>query len=146
MERQKLAQLASEAMWAGDRASKLLGMKIEEVRPGYARLSMRVTRDMLNGYDTCHGGIIFTLADSAFGYACNSHNQLSVAASCSIDFLAPARTGDVLTATAAELARAGRAGVYDIRVEKQDGTVVATFRGRSTTIRGHWVNTAGAGA
>lgn len=133
-------------MWAGDRASKLLGMKVEEVRPGYARLAMRVTRDMLNGYDTCHGGVIFTLADSAFGYACNSHNQLSVAASCSIDFLAPARTGDVLTATAVELARAGRAGVYDIRVENQDGAVVATFRGRSTTIRGHWVNTAGAGA
>lgn len=141
MDRQKLAKAASDAMWAGDRASKLLGMKVEEVRPGYARLSMRITRDMLNGYDTCHGGVIFTLADSAFGYACNSHNQLSVAASCSIDFLAPARAGDVLTATAVELARAGRAGVYDIRVEKQDGAVVATFRGRSTTLRGHWVNT-----
>ena len=146
MDRMKLAQLASDAMWAGDRASKLLEMKVEEVRPGTARLSMRITRDMLNGYDTCHGGVIFTLADSAFGYACNSHNQLSVAASCSIDFLAPARTGDVLTASAVELARAGRAGVYDIRVEKQDGTVVATFRGRSTTIRGHWVNVQGAGA
>ena len=146
MDRQKLAKAAAEAMWAGDRASKLLRMKVEEVRPGYARLSMRITRDMLNGYDTCHGGVIFTLADSAFGYACNSHNQLSVAASCSIDFLAPARAGDVLTATAVELARAGRAGVYDIRVEKQDGAVVATFHGRSTTLRGHWVNTQGAGA
>ena len=145
MDRHKLAQAASEAMWAGDRAAKLLGMKVEEVRPGCARLSMRVTRDMLNAYQTCHGGMIFALADAAFGYACNSHNQLAVAASCSIDFLAPARSGDVLTATAVELARAGRAGVYEVRVENQGGAVVATFRGRSTTIRGHWVNPQGAG-
>ncbi len=123
MERQKLAQLASEAMWAGDRASKLLGMKIEEVRPGYARLSMRVTRDMLNGYDTCHGGVLFTLADSAFGYACNSHNQLSVAASCSIDFLAPARTGDALTATAV-----GLLTIYDMLKAADRGMRIGSLR------------------
>ena len=145
MDKQTLARAAANAMWAGDHASQWLGMKIEEVRPGYARLSMRVTRDMVNGHDTCHGGIIFTLADSSFGYACNSHNQHSVAAGCAIDFLAPARLGDALVATAAEQARVGRTGVYDVRVENQAGTLIATFRGKSATVKGHWIEFHGAG-
>src|SRR5574341_1417738 len=128
MERGKLAAAAAEAQWRGDQASKRLGMKIEDVGPGSARLSMRVTREMLNGADTCHGGVIFTLADSAFGYACNSHNQLAFAVGCTIDYLAPARAGDTLVAVAAEQARVGRTGVYDVRVENQDGLLVATFR------------------
>ena len=139
MDRQALARATADAMWAGDHASKWLGMKIEEVKAGYARLSMRVTREMVNGHDTCHGGMIFTLADSSFAYACNSHNQRTVAANCSIDFLAPARFGDVLVATAVEQVRAGRAGVYDIRVENQAGETIASFRGRSAAIKGHWL-------
>jgi acyl-CoA thioesterase len=139
MDRQALARATADAMWAGDHASKWLGMKIEEVKAGYARLSMRVTREMVNGHDTCHGGMIFTLADSSFAYACNSHNQRAVAANCSIDFLAPARLGDVLVATAVEQVRAGRAGVYDIRVENQAGETIASFRGRSAAIKGHWL-------
>lgn len=139
MDRQALARATADAMWAGDHASKWLGMQIEEVKAGYARLSMRVTREMVNGHDTCHGGMIFTLADSSFAYACNSHNQRAVAANCSIDFLAPARLGDVLVATAVEQVRAGRAGVYDIRVENQAGETIASFRGRSAAIKGHWL-------
>lgn len=139
MERQALARATADAMWAGDHASKWLGMKIEKVKAGYARLSMRVTREMVNGHDTCHGGMIFTLADSSFAYACNSHNQRAVAANCSIDFLAPARLGDVLVATAVEQVRAGRAGVYDIRIENQAGETIASFRGRSAAIKGHWL-------
>ena len=146
MERAKLAAAAAQAMWRGDQASKRLGMSIEEVRPGYARLSLRVTHEMLNGADTCNGGVIFTLADSAFGYACNSHNQLAFAVNCAIDYLAPARSGDTLTATALEQARVGRTGVYDVRVENQDGALVAAFRGKSTTVRGHWVDSHGGAA
>jgi acyl-CoA thioesterase len=146
MERAKLAEAAAAAMWRGDEASKRLGMTLEEVRPGYARLSMRVRREMLNGADTCHGGVIFTLADSAFGYACNSHNQLAFAVNCTIDYLAPARSGDTLTAVALEQARAGRTGIYDVRVENQDGALVAAFRGKSATVKGHWVESHGGGA
>jgi acyl-CoA thioesterase len=146
MERVKLAEAAAAAMWRGDGASKLLGMTLEEVRPGYARLSMRVRRDMLNGAGTCHGGMIFMLADSAFGFACNSHNQLAFATGCAIDFLAPVQSGDTLTAVALEQARAGRTGVYDVRVENQDGALVATFRGKSSTVKGHWVESHGGGA
>ena len=138
-DKQKIAQACADAMSSGDRASQRLGIKIDEVRPGYSRLSMRVTREMDNGHDNCHGGVIFTLADSSFGYACNTHNQRSVAVGCTIDFLAPARVGDVLVATAVEQARVGRTGVYDIRVENQAGALVATFRGKSVTVKGHWV-------
>ena len=135
----KLARTCADAMWAGDTASQSLGMKIEETRPGYARLSMRVTRSMVNGRDNCHGGIIFTLADSSLGYACNTHNQYAVAVGCNIDFLAPGHVGDVLVATAVEQGRVGRTGVYDVRIENQDGALVATFRGKSVTVKGHWV-------
>ena len=123
-------------MWRDDRASKWLGMKLEEVRAGYARMSMRVTENMVNGHDLCHGGFIFTLADSTFAFACNSHNQRAVAAGCSIEFLAPALLGDVLTAEGVEQALAGRTGVYDMRVTNQKGETIALFRGKSATIKG----------
>ncbi len=134
-----LARAAAEAMWRDDRASKWLGMQVEEVRSGYARLSMRVTDNMVNGHDLCHGGFIFTLADSTFAFACNSHNQRAVAAGCSIDFLAPAFLGDVLTVEGVEQALAGRSGVYDMRVTNQKGETIALFRGKSATIKGKLV-------
>ena len=131
-----LARSAAEVMWRDDRASKWLGMKLEEVRAGYARMSMRVTDNMVNGHDLCHGGFIFTLADSTFAFACNSHNQRAVAAGCSIDFLAPAFLRDVLTAEGVEQALAGRSGIYDMRVTNQKGETIALFRGKSATIKG----------
>ena len=131
-----LARAAAEAMWKGDRASKWLDMRLEEVRPGYARMSMRVAENMVNGHDLCHGGLIFTLADSTFAFACNSHGQRAVAAGASIEFLAPAHLGDVLTAEGVERALAGRTGIYDMRVSNQKGELIALFRGKSATIKG----------
>ncbi len=139
MDASELARAAGEAMWREDRASKLLGMKLEELRPGYARVSMPVTGQMANGQDLCHGGLIFSLADSSFGFACNSRNQRALAASCSIEFLAPARIGDTLTAECAEQAVAGRTGIYDARVVNQSGELIALFRGRAATVKGRWV-------
>ena len=131
-----LAKAAAEVMWREDNASKWLGMKVEEVRPGYARLSMTVTANMVNGHNLCHGGLIFTLADSTFAFACNSHNQRAVAAGCAIEFLAPAFLGDVLTAEGVEQALRGRTGVYDMKVTNQKGELIAVFRGKSATIKG----------
>jgi acyl-CoA thioesterase len=131
-----LAKAAAEVMWRDDNASKWLGMKVEEVRPGYARLSMAVTRDMVNGHNLCHGGLIFTLADSTFAFACNSHSQRAVAAGASIEFLAPAFLGDLLTAEGMEQALKGRTGVYDMKVSNQKGELIALFRGKSATIKG----------
>lgn len=131
-----LAKAAAEVMWREDNASKWLGMKIEEVRPGYARLSMTVTANMVNGHNLCHGGLIFTLADSTFAFACNSHNQRAVAAGCAIEFLAPAFLGDVLTAEGVEQALRGRTGVYDMKVTNQNNELIAVFRGKSATIKG----------
>jgi acyl-CoA thioesterase len=139
MDKQALAEAAGEAMWREDRATKWLGMKLEEIRPGYARMSMTVTGDMANGQALCHGGLIFTLADSSFGFACNSRNHRALAAACAIDFLAPARLGDRLTAECSEQASAGRTGIYDSRVTNQDGELIAVFRGKSATVRGTWV-------
>lgn len=139
MDREALAQAAGKVMWREDRVTKLLDMQLEELRPGYARLAMTVTERMANAQDYCHGGMIFTLADSSFGFASNSHNQRALAAACSIEFLAPARIGDRLTAECREQARAGRAGVYDARVTNQEGELIALFRGKSATVRGHWV-------
>jgi len=123
-------------MWKNDRASKGLGMRIDAVSPGAAALTMPVRSDMLNGHDICHGGFIFALADSAFAFACNSYNFVTVASGCSIDFLAPAREGDVLTARAQERSTSGRTGVYDIDVTNQRGERVALFRGKSYRIKG----------
>jgi acyl-CoA thioesterase len=134
-ERERLATAVGEAMYARDTASQALGMTIEEVGPGYARVRMAVRADMLNGHGTCHGGLVFALADSAFAFACNSHDVVTVAAGCSIEFLAPAREGDELVAEAEELHREGRNGVYDVAVRRADGALVATFRGRSASTR-----------
>jgi acyl-CoA thioesterase len=126
-------------MFAADRASRGLGMVIVEVGEGTATMTMTVRDDMLNGHDICHGGFITTLADSAFAFACNSRNVLTVAAGLSVDFLAPAHRGDVLTARATETSRAGRTGVYDMIVTNQDGIRVALVRGRSHSMNGKTV-------
>jgi acyl-CoA thioesterase len=133
---QQLAELAGKTMYERDPASQKLGMTLDEIRPGYARMSMRVREDMLNGHGTCHGGYIFMLADSAFAFACNSHNFNTVGAGCSIDYLAPGREGDVLTAEAVEQALSGKTGVYDIVVTNQEGRKVALFRGKSHRVNG----------
>ena len=136
---QALADLAGKTMYERDPASQALGMTLDAIRPGYARMRMRVREDMLNGHGTCHGGYIFTLADSAFAFACNSHNFNTVGAGCTIDYLAPGRAGDVLVAEALEQALAGKTGVYDVVVTDQDGRKVALFRGKSHRVAGHVV-------
>ena len=136
MNEQAVAELAGAAMFARDPASQALGMALAAIGPGHARMTMTVRADMLNGHGTCHGGYIFMLADSAFAFACNSRNQNTVGAGCTIDYLAPARLGDVLLAEAVEQALAGKTGVYDIKVTNHDGTVVALFRGKSHRITG----------
>jgi acyl-CoA thioesterase len=133
---QSLAELAGRTMYANDPASQALGMALAEIRPGYARMTMTVRADMLNGHRTCHGGYIFMLADSAFAFACNSHNFNTVGAGCTIDYLAPGREGDVLTAEAHERALSGKTGVYDIAVTNQEGRTVALFRGKSHRVPG----------
>ncbi|MFV8833999.1 hydroxyphenylacetyl-CoA thioesterase PaaI [Aquisalimonas sp.] len=136
----EMARRCAEAMWRDDYASRALGMTIEEVAPRYARISMSVRKDMLNGHASCHGGLIFTLADSAFAFACNWSNRLTVASSGTIEFLAPAREEDLLTAIAEERSRSGRTGVYDATVTNQAGDLVALFRGRSYTLHGQLVD------
>ena len=135
-----LAKRCAEAMYAGDRASQALGMRLEAVAPGEARMSMTLRPDMTNGHGTGHGGLIFTLADSTFAFACNTYNQVTVAESCQITFVSPAREGDRLTATAQEVVRQGRNGLYDVRVINQDGQVIAEFRGKSRTTAGTLVD------
>jgi acyl-CoA thioesterase len=133
---QRLAERAAEALFGRDTTKELLGIRILSVRPGGARVGMTVRHDMVNGHRTCHGGLIFSLADSAFAAACNSHNERNVAASASIDFLAPGLEGDELVAEASEVWRAGRAGIYEIKVTNQRGELIALFRGRSHRIGG----------
>ena len=133
---QDVAEATREAMWQGDRASKMLGMKVLAIGPGSATLEMVVRDDMLNGHDLCHGGLVSTLADSAFAYACNAYNETTVASGFDINLIAAARAGDVLTAMASEIAKSGRTGVYDIAVTNQRGETVAAFRGRSYTMKG----------
>ncbi len=133
---QALAELSGKTMYDNDPASRSLGMLLAEIRPGYARMTMPVRADMLNGHQTCHGGYIFMLADSAFAFACNSHNHNTVGAGCTIDYLAPGREGDVLTAEATEQALAGKTGVYDIKVVNQEGRTIALFRGKSHRVAG----------
>ena len=136
---QAVAESAGRAMYERDPASQALGMTLDEIRPGYARMRMRVREDMLNGHGTCHGGFIFTLADSAFAFACNSHNFNTVGAACAIDYLAPGRAGDVLVAEAVEQALAGKTGIYDVVVKDGDGRTVALMRGKSHRVAGHVV-------
>jgi acyl-CoA thioesterase len=133
-----LAQACADAMWKEDDASSGLGMKIVEIGAGRATLSMTVQPHMANGQRIAHGGFIFALADSAFAFACNSHNQKSVAAQGNITFIKPGKLGDVLVATAREISRSGRSGIYDVRVTAGD-EVIAEFRGHSRAISGTWL-------
>lgn len=128
-----VARACAEVMWAADHASKSLGMVLEEVGPGRARMSMVVRADMVNGHDICHGGLISTLADSAFAFACNSHGTVTVATGFQVDFLEPGRIDDVLIADAREVALRGRSGIYDVTVSRGE-TVIAQFRGRSRSL------------
>jgi acyl-CoA thioesterase len=134
----QLARACAEAMWQDDDASRGLGMEILEVRAGYARLAMTIKPEMVNGQRIAHGGFIFTLADSAFAFACNSRNERVVAAQGSITFVKPGKLGDRLIATAREISLAGRSGIYDVSVSVDD-TPIAEFRGHSRSIGGTWV-------
>ena len=135
-EAQALADATAEAMYSRDRAAQALGIKIVRVQPGASLLTMLVRSDMVNGHHICHGGMIFSLADTAFAYACNSYNKNTVASACHIDFLAPAKEGDTLEAEAVEQSAAGRTGVYDITVRNNHGKTIALFRGKSYRING----------
>jgi acyl-CoA thioesterase len=134
-----LARACADAMWAEDAATRSLGMEIVAIEPGHAVLAMTVTDRMVNGHEMCHGGYIFTLADSAFAFACNSHNQRAVAQHCAITFITSARRGDRLVARAIERSRVGRSGMYDITVSLEEGPAIAEFRGHSRTVEGEWV-------
>ena len=136
MTAQQIAEAARDAMWRNDRASKALGMQVLAIGPGSATLCMTVREDMLNGHDICHGGLITTLADSAFAFACNSYNEVTVASGFDVNLIAAGKLGDVLTATAVEVSRAGRTGVYDVTVRNQRSEAVAALRGRSYTMKG----------
>jgi acyl-CoA thioesterase len=133
-----LARACADAMWKDDDASSGLGMKIVDIGPGRATLTMDVAPHMVNGQRIAHGGFIFTLADSAFAFACNSHNEKAVAAQGDITFIRPGRLGDTLVATAREISRGGRSGIYDVRVTVDDD-VIAEFRGHSRTVGGTWL-------
>ena len=131
-----MAAACAAVMWADDTASRHLGMAITHIAPGEATLTMTVRPEMTNGHATCHGGYIFTLADSAFAFACNGYDQRTVGQQAAITYIAPAFAGDVLTATGRELSRRGRGGIYDVRVTNQTGAVIAEFRGHSRTVKG----------
>lgn len=134
----ELARRVGAAMFAADRASRqTMGMELVACEPGRAVMRMTVRPEHLNGHQICHGGFIFTLADSTFAFACNSRNHNTVAAGCSIEFLRPAHAGDVLTCEGVEQVQSGRHGIYDMRVVNQHGHAVALFRGKSAQIRGH---------
>lgn len=135
-ERDALARRCAEALYAADHASRRLGMDVVSVGAGRATLAMTVSEDMLNGHGNCHGGFIFALADSAFGYACNSHGQRSVAQHCAVTYIAPARLGMRLVAEAVERQRAERSGITDVTVRDETGAVIAEFRGHSRTVPG----------
>ena len=130
-----LAHRSAAAMWQDDAASQGLGMEILEVGPGTAKLAMTIRPDMVNGHGTAHGGYIYTLADSAFAFACNSYNERAVAAHCSISYIKPGKMGKLLIATAREVSRSGRSGIYDVEIS-QDEDVIAHFRGHSRLIGG----------
>ncbi len=129
------------AMYARDVAAQALGIRLDAIGSGTATMSMLVRADMVQGHGTCHGGLIFTLADTAFAYACNSENQATVAAGANIEFLKPAYAGDLLSAVATHLTQAGRTGIYDILVSNQHGVAIASFRGKSASIKGQIIAT-----
>ncbi|WP_107817028.1 hydroxyphenylacetyl-CoA thioesterase PaaI [Celeribacter persicus] len=134
MSPQELAEACAALMWNDDSASQRLGMKLLHIAPGEATLEMTITDQMTNGHGNAHGGYMFTLADSAFAFACNTYNQMTVAQHCSVTYIAPGALGDVLIATAREVSRSGRSGIYDVTVMRQDGQRIAEFRGHSRTI------------
>jgi acyl-CoA thioesterase len=131
-----VALASAQAMWASDKASQGLGMTLISVTPGVAIMSMTIRKDMVNGHGICHGGFMFTLADSTFAFACNSHGEPAVAQQCAVTFIRPVREGEVLTAHAMERSRVGRGGIYDVTVRDSHGEAVAEFRGHSRTIGG----------
>lgn len=133
---EQLARACADAMFSRDLASQRMGMRLLDTGPGSAKLAMPVREDMIQGHGTCHGGFLFALADSAFAFACNSYDEATVAIGCSIDYVAPARLGDELTATASEQSRSGRTGNYDVRIENQHGQLIALFHGKSYKVRG----------
>lgn len=136
MKPEDLANACARRMWSEDTATRELGMHLDHVEPGQSIISMTVLKSMTNGHGICHGGYIFTLADSAFAFACNTYNQVTVAQHCSVTYLAPAHLGDRLTATARELSRTGRSGLYDVTIRNQNGDAIAEFRGNSRTTKG----------
>jgi acyl-CoA thioesterase len=140
---QNVAEAVRTGMYERDRAAQVLGILVEAIGPGTARCRMTVRDDMVQGHGTCHGGLTFTLADTAFAYACNAYNRATVALAAEIAFLAPARAGDVLCATARERSRSGRTGIYDVEVTNGEGTLVALFRGTAYETRGEVVASAG---
>ncbi|MDH5557375.1 MAG: hydroxyphenylacetyl-CoA thioesterase PaaI [Alphaproteobacteria bacterium] len=135
----------AEGMYAADNAARSWGVRIEEVRPHYARATMTVRDDMLNSHGVCHGGMIFALADTAFAYASNSENRATLAISCNISFSAAVPLGEELTAVAEKRSRGGRTGIYDVTVSGADGNIVALFRGNSYQVRGESVPGLGGG-
>lgn len=136
MNPQQLAAHVRDGMFARDRAAQGLGMRVTHIVPGEATIEMAVTEAMLNGFDICHGGFITTLGDTAFAYACNSYNEMTVASGLSVDFVAPGRLGDVLVAEAKVQSQSGRTGVYDVQIRTQQGQAIALFRGRSYCMKG----------
>ncbi|MBX3519145.1 MAG: hydroxyphenylacetyl-CoA thioesterase PaaI [Xanthobacteraceae bacterium] len=134
-----IAKASADKMWSEDEASRALGMEIVSVAPGKATMTMTVTGNMVNGHKICHGGYIFLLADSTFAFACNTYNQITVAQQCAVTFIRPGKLGDKLRADAMEVSKSGRSGIYDITVTRQDGTVIAEFRGHSRAIEGEIV-------
>jgi acyl-CoA thioesterase len=138
---QTLAQATAHHMYAQDKATQGLGITLVDIQSGCARMQMAVRSDMLNGHGMCHGGFIFTLADSSFAFACNSYNVQTVAAGCSIEFLAPAFEGEMLTASATEQSRSGKTGIYDVVVTNADGKKIALMRGKSHQLKGEVIPT-----
>ncbi len=133
---QRIAERVRDHMWATDRASQGMGMEVAAIGPGTCTMTMTVRADMLNGYGTCQGGLLAALADSCFAFACNAYNEITVASGFNVEIVAPGKLGDVLTATAVELSKSGRMGVYDVDVRNQRGERVVAFRGRSYTMKG----------
>lgn len=132
----QLARACAEAMYERDQATRRMGIQLLDAGPGSSKLLMRVREEMIQGHGTCHGGYLFALADSAFAFACNSYNDATVAIGCSIDYVAPAREGDELIASACEQSRSGRTGNYDVRIENSQGQLIALFHGKSYKVRG----------
>jgi acyl-CoA thioesterase len=133
---QRIAERVRDQMWANDRASQAMGMRVAAIGPGTCTMTMTVREDMLNGYGTCQGGLLSTLADSCFAFACNAYNEITVASGFNVEIVAPGRLGDVLTATAVEVSKSARMGVYDVDVRNQRSERVVAFRGRSYTMKG----------